>query len=282
MNDQAGRKPSRQPSQQAREQLDGQSDEQAGDWEQFPSFPDDQGLSLEELSQAYAQLISQGDDPYQVAPEKPTIPGDSLPESEDESWQGDQGEAEEPVELEGVQDDDPCAISPRSIFEAMLFVGHPDNVPLESQQVASLMRGVRVAEVDEMVRELNELYDVQQCPYRIRSVGAGYRLELREEFHPLRDKFYGRVKAAKLSQACVDTLAIVAYNQPITREQVERFRARPSGAVLAQLVRRQLLRIDRTTEEGKKVSRYVTTDRFLQVFGLESLDELPQGQDPED
>jgi segregation and condensation protein B len=246
------------------------------EWDHFQSLPDDHGLSLEELSRAYAELIARGDDPYQAAPDRQQIatasdqqPADELDDLEEEE------ERAGAVELE----DESCVISPRSILEAMLFVGHPENLPLESRHVAALMRGVRPAEVDEMVRELNAIYTAQRCPYVIRSVGAGYRLELRGEFHPLRDKFYGRVKAARLSQACIDTLAIVAYNQPVTRDQVEQFRSRPSGGVLSQLVRRQLLKIIRTTNDGRKVSHYVTTDRFLEVFGLESLGELPQDQE---
>lgn len=289
---------SREHGPQSRALREKSLDESLG-WDHVQAVPDDHGLSLLELSRAYAHLLHQGDDPYRAAPEKKQVPGPAgelateigISEAGTASDDGTSGPAvsvredddEDPggTLVGGVEDDEACAISPRSILEAMLFVGHPENQPLESEHVASLMRGVRASEVDDMVRELNELYDEQRCPYRIRSVGAGYRLELRDEFYPLRDKFHGRVKAAKLSQACIDALAIVAYHQPITREKVDGFRSRPSGAVLAQLVRRQLVQIVRTTQERKKVSHYVTTDRFLELFGLASLDELPQSQDPE-
>lgn len=237
--------------------------------EQFGAIPDDHGVSLEELSRAYAELISAGEDPYQAAPEKKVVPAEpaELPALEELT--------EEPAS------DEACAISPRSILEAMLFVGHPDNRPLESHEVAALMRGVRPAEIDEMVQELSALYEAEGCPYCIRSVGAGYRMELRREFYPLRDKFYGRVKAARLSQTVVDVLAIVAYNQPIRAEEIDRLRGRPSGGVLNQLVRRQLVEVERVVLDGKKVKQYTTTTRFLELFGLESLDELPQSQDVE-
>ncbi len=171
-----------------------------------------------------------------------------------------------------------CEVSPRTILEAMLFVGHPENQPLTSEQVASLMRGVRAQEIDELVVELNRSYDEEGCPYRIESVGAGYQLVLRDEFHSLRDVFYGRVKAAKLSQAAVDVLAIVAYKQPLTREEMDALRGRPSGSLLAQLVRRQLLRVERPHDKPR-TPRFWTTDRFLQLFGLESLRDLPSTPD---
>jgi segregation and condensation protein B len=171
-----------------------------------------------------------------------------------------------------------CDISPQSILEAMLFVGHPDNEPLTSQKVASYMRGVRPQEIDELIVELNQTYDEEGCPYHIASVGPGYQLALRDEFGALRDKFYGRIKAARLSQAAIDILAIVAYRQPLTREQVDRLRGKPSGAILTQLVRRELLGVERSTEKPR-TPRYHTTDRFLELFGLTSLQDLPKSPD---
>jgi segregation and condensation protein B len=238
---------------------------------EFPApAPDDRGISLEDLSQAYAQLLDSGHDPYEkIAPEE------TLPE-----WQDEEGDAESPAaEVEAEVDHQAaCSITPRSILEAMLFIGHPGNEPLTADKVASLMRGVRPREIHDLVLELNEIYDAEGCPYFVESIGAGYRLSLREEFGALRDKFYGRIKAAKLSQAVIDVLAIVAYKQPVTREEVDQLRGRPSGGILNQLVRRQLLRVDRPREKPR-VPRFSTTERFQQLFGLESLKDLPKSPD---
>jgi segregation and condensation protein B len=235
--------------------------------DQFESA-DDHGLSLEELSRAYAELIGGGNDPYEASAEE-------MAEAAEEAQQPADALADEPP-----AGDDACELSPRSILEAILFVGHPGNRPLESQEIAALMRGVPAHEVDEMVRELNAAYDAEHCPYTIRSRGAGYQLELRGEFHALRDKVYGRIRAARLTQAAIDVLAVVAYNQPLTREQVDEIRGKPSAAILAQLVRRQLVALKRITlEDKKRRTVYSTTERFLSLFGLSSLEELPQGQD---
>lgn len=236
---------------------------------------EDTGLPLDELTEAYAQLIARGHDPYEPLPDPEAGPSVFLEDEDSEEAEdaSDAADGEEAEEVAGVEA--ACEVSPQTILEAMLFVGHPENQPLSSEQVASLMRGVRAQEIDELVAELNRSYDEQGCPYCIESAGAGYRLVLRDEFHSLRDVFYGRVKAAKLSQAAVDVLAIVAYKQPLTREDVDALRGRPSGSLLAQLVRRQLLRIERPHDQPRK-PQFWTTDRFLQLFGLQSLRELPQ------
>ena len=160
----------------------------------------------------------------------------------------------------------------------MLFVGHPENEPLTSQTVAGLMRGVRPSEVDQLVEELNELYLEEDCPYHIEAVGAGYRLTVKDEYQAIRERFYGKIREAKLSQAAVDVLAVVAYRQPIGREAVDEIRKDAHGRLLNQLVRRQLLAVERTTEKPRQ-SLYRTTARFLELFGLHSLDELPHSQD---
>jgi segregation and condensation protein B len=238
----------------------------------FQNLPADRGLSLDELTKAYADLLGRGEDPYGELPDdEPTVelddePGDELP---DDGEGQDAMAAEAPEEVE---------ITPRSILEAMLFVGHPDNQPLTSERVASLMRGVCPREIDELVVELNEAYERQGCPYCVESVGAGYRMALREEFGSLRNNFYGKVKAAKLSQAAIDVLAIVAYKQPMTREQVDQLRGKPSGGLLSQLVRRELVRIERT-ETKPRLTHFYTTDRFLQLFGMDSLEDLPKSPD---
>jgi segregation and condensation protein B len=143
------------------------------------------------------------------------------------------------------------------------------------------MRGVTAEEIPDLVDQLNRRYAAGGYPYHVASEGAGYRLTLRREFWAIRNRFYGRIREARLSQAAIDVLAIVAYRQPIAAEQVNQHRGRPSSQLLTQLVHRRLLRIERSL--GKpRVARYATTDRFLEVFGLESLNDLPRSDDDMD
>ena len=225
---------------------------------QPPADDDDQGLSLEELGQAYAALLHQGADPYE-----PAAPAENAEP------------ADEPPRVLAGSDDAACQITPQSILEAILFVGHPLGDALTSEKIASLMRGVTPAEIDDLVVELNEAYAAEGRPYAIESAGAGYQLVLRPEFASLREHFYGKVREARLSQTAIDVLAIVAYNQPVTHDEIDRIRGRESGSLLAQLVRRDLIAIERPAER-KSRPLYRTTDRFLALYHLESLDDLPQ------
>jgi segregation and condensation protein B len=236
--------------------------------------PDDAGLSLEELGQAYAALMGKGADPYEATPAAEGVP--VVPTDEENAAAA---ATEEPLEVISGDDAAAAEVTPQTILEAMLFVGHPLGEPLASEQIASLMRGVRAAEIDELIQELNETYDRDGSVYRIANHGAGYRLELRGEWGPIRDRFYGRVKEARLSQSAVDVLAIVAYQQPITGEEVDKLRAKPSGGVLSQLVRRDLLQIERPAPKAPPL--YRTTSRFLDLFGLDELSDLPQSLEGE-
>ncbi|MDX1943870.1 MAG: SMC-Scp complex subunit ScpB [Pirellulaceae bacterium] len=229
--------------------------------------PDDQGLSLDDLGQAYAALLSQGADPYPQPFAEPSP-----------AQQSEMSALDEPLPVVEGQDDAACEITPKSILESMLFVGHPTGQPLASERIAALMRGVRAQEIDDLVRELNSEFAADGCPYTIASVDVGYQLVLKPEFAGLRDAFYGRVREAKLNQAAIDVLAIVAYQQPITQVEIERLRDKPTGAILSQLVRRDLLVLQRPAEKQAKPV-YRTTERFLDLFDLDELADLPRSQE---
>jgi segregation and condensation protein B len=90
------------------------------------------------------------------------------------------------------------------------------------------------------------------------------------------------MREARLSPAAIDVLALVAYRQPATKQEIDSIRGTESGHLLRQLVRRRLIDIVHRTEsllEKKREVSYGTTERFLELFGLKSLDDLPQTQD---
>ncbi len=229
-----------------------------------PSEASQQGVSLEALTAAFAQAMG-GD-----APQEP----DELqaePQPDDEI---------EPVDkdMTGEDDDVACPVCPSSILEAMLFVGRRDGRPLRVQEAADLMRGVEPGEIPGLVDTLNRRYRATGCPYEIQSERGGYRLALARPFYSMRDRFYGRIREARLSQAAIDVLAIVAYEQPLTAERITELRGKSSAHIVRQLVRRDLLRIVRPEEEPA-VAQYHTTDRFLRLFGLADLDDLPRSEE---
>jgi segregation and condensation protein B len=173
-----------------------------------------------------------------------------------------------------------CEINPRSVVEAILFVGRPDNGPFSARELAAAMRGCSPSEIAAAVVELNAIYERDGAPYQIVGSPSGYRLALRDEFGRMRNKFHGRIREAKLSRAALEVLSIVAYNQPTTGEEINRLRGIPSGAALATLVRLRLVQLDRPANDNE-LPRYTTTDRFLRLFGLESVAALPKSEDLE-
>ncbi len=180
-----------------------------------------------------------------------------------------------------IDDDKRVPVTPRTILEAMLFVGNPGNAPIRAETLSNLMRGVSVREVHELVEELNLHYESEGCPWVIQwfDTEQGYFLQLREEYFPLRENFYGKIRQARLSQAAIDVLALVAYEQPVTADEISEFRNAPSGQILAQLIRRQLISAQKMRRGTQFVTAYRTTERFLKLFELESLSDLPQSED---
>src|SRR5262245_12954470 len=139
--------------------------------------PDDQGLSLEDLGQAYAALLNKGADPY--AEEGGSRESRAPPRSGGRGSQGSGDRGQETADTEEEvtpvlrgADEAACEVTPQSILEAMLFVGHPTGEPMTSERIAGLMRGVRPAEIDDLVRQLNEEYEAEGAPYAILSAGA--------------------------------------------------------------------------------------------------------------
>jgi segregation and condensation protein B len=219
---------------------------------------------LSRLRAAFAQMLGAGSDAGSSTVADATMPNRNVARGETDHA---------PVH-------DPCEISPRSVVEAMLFVGRADGGPISAREMAAAMRGVSPAEIDAAAAELNAVYERDAAPYHIIGSAHGYRLVLRDEFGRMRDKFFGRLREAKLSPAAVEVLSIVAYSQPTTAEAVSELRGVPSGPALASLVRRKLVRIERPADRGEP-PHYSTTDRFLHLFGLENVAALPRSEELE-
>jgi segregation and condensation protein B len=168
-------------------------------------------------------------------------------------------------------------LHPREVIEAVLFVG---GHALTTRRL-SQMFGERETpgQIDHEIAELNSIYNAEGRPYQIDFGEGGYRLVLRPEFEPVRDSVFGAgPKDVKLSQDALEVLAFVAYRQPTTVEDLQEAGKEKAGGLVRQLLRRQLIALQRD-EQG--VVCYSTTPRFLDVFGLRSLDELPFPEDLE-
>jgi segregation and condensation protein B len=213
----------------------------------YYSFPidmdDDEAiLSFDKLREAFANLNSEAEDMNEKESLHP--PSSCLKPDFDEN-----GEAYESIDS---SEEEYCEISPRMIFEAMLFVGNRENKPLAAERAAGLMRNVSPEELVEIVQELNEKYARVNAPYHITCENDGYRMVLRPEFEAVRSRFYSKTRETKLSQGAIDVLAIVAYQQPITADEVQQIRKSASQAILQQLVRRGLIHAQKILNKKKK------------------------------
>jgi len=131
--------------------------------------------------------------------------------------------------------------------------------------------------VEELIDRLNRRYVNEHRPYEIRLGEGGHRLILKPEFEPIRNRVFGLgPKEVKLSQESLEVLALIAYQQPISKARLEQERPN-AGAVLRQLLRRELISLERG--ETKADVTYSTTSRFLEIFGLNTLDELPRAEE---
>jgi segregation and condensation protein B len=156
--------------------------------------------------------------------------------------------------------------------EALLFAA---DEPVTEREIASAI-GDRTARVRKALKEIAETCDIERRPWTPIQTAGGLRLATRPEYFPVLKKLRGRKVQRKLSPAALESLALVAYRQPLSRAEIEAVRGVGAGPVLRQLLERRLLKI---TGRGVGLGRpllYGTTDEFLNVFGLKSLDELPR------
>jgi segregation and condensation protein B len=167
---------------------------------------------------------------------------------------------------------------PAQVIEALLFVG---GQPLTAKAICGLLRDDFDADfVERAIEEINLRYSRQNRPYEIRPGEGGYRIVLRGEFEPLRNRVYGfGPKQVRLSQETLEILALVAYRQPIGRKKIEEIARRSAGSALRQLAERGLILLERPDGTPANEAHYRTSPRFLQLFGVARLDDLPQIED---
>ncbi len=157
-------------------------------------------------------------------------------------------------------------------LEALLFVADGALSIRKMVQNATLADN---AEVRRLLDELNAFYDADGSPFRIERVATGYQLLTRPAFASWLDKLHERQNELKLSSPAMETLTIVAYQQPIMRADIEAIRGVQCAEMLKQLMERGLVRICGEEDSLGRPYLYDTTKKFLELFGLRSLDELP-------
>lgn len=163
-------------------------------------------------------------------------------------------------------------------LEAVLFLAREPLGSRKLAQLAGLADGTRART---LVRTLNRLYDAEGSAFRIEEVAGGLQLMTRPKFARWLRRLHPPGVEVRLSGPVLETLAVVAYRQPVLRAEVEAIRGVQCGEVLRQLVEVDLVRVVGRSEELGRPLLYGTTKRFLQVFGLRSLEELAPLDTPE-
>jgi segregation and condensation protein B len=158
-------------------------------------------------------------------------------------------------------------------LEAVLFLSPQGIASRRAAKVAGL---ADATEVRTLIRELNQFYDSQLKAYRIEEVAGGYAIWTRARLAPWLRKLSYIPGDLHLGRSALETLAIVAYRQPILRAEIEAIRGVGTSEVLKQLMEMDLVRISGRSEDLGRPYLYGTTQRFLQMFGLRSADRLPR------
>ena len=173
----------------------------------------------------------------------------------------------------------PCtSISLEQRVEALVFASERPISESRMKTVLGIEDEDATKQIKEAIDSLNESYDKNARAFRIDRVAGGYRPLTREEFAPLVSRLHADRQQQKLSQAALETLSIIAYRQPVMRAEIEVIRGVACGEVLRSIMEKRLVKIVGRAEELGRPMLYGTTRDFLNIFGLASLDDLPDVQ----
>lgn len=164
----------------------------------------------------------------------------------------------------------------RQIVEAVLFAS---DAPLKADEIARADEALDEDRVEEALADLRRDYDESGRAFQIVEVAEGYQLLTRPDFAPYLERFDTVPRPSRLSGPALETLAIVAYRQPIGRIEVEYIRGVSSAGVIRSLQDRALIEVVGRGDGLGRPLLYGTTRRFLEHFGFRSLDQLPRPEE---
>jgi segregation and condensation protein B len=148
--------------------------------------------------------------------------------------------------------------------------------PLPARRLAEVAGLADAAEARARIDRLRELYDADGAAFQVEEIAGGYQLLTRPQYHPWLARLKRTGHELHLTPAAMETLAVIAYKQPIMRAEVEKVRGVATGEVVRQLMEKGLVRVVGRHDSLGRPQLYGTTKRFLQAFGLNSLKDLPE------
>ena len=160
-----------------------------------------------------------------------------------------------------------------SIVEALILAS-PE--PLPARKLAEMVRGLTPSGAGKAVAELNNRYMEAGCSFRVRELAGGFQFYIVPEFAGYVQELFARRRKMRLTRASLETMAIVAYRQPVTKAEIEHIRGVATDGVVHHLLEKKLITIRGRAKTVGKPLQYGTTDEFLKFFGLASLSDLPK------
>ena len=163
----------------------------------------------------------------------------------------------------------------RRVVLALLFAS-PDALSLTRLAEAA---GLSLSEARNSLEEIRSWIEEQKLPFQAEEMGGGFRLLSLKEFEPYVRRLQKVRKQDRLSQPALETLAIVAYRQPIIKAEVEAIRGVQVGPILRSLIEKRLIKVEGRAKVPGHPLQYATTQNFLDRFGMKNLEELPTLQE---
>ena len=163
-----------------------------------------------------------------------------------------------------------------SVIEAVLFAS---DEPLSAARLCDISGAGGVRPIRKHIEDLNAAYTANNNAFRIEEIAGGYQMLTLSVYNVWLRKLLRVRDDSKLSQAAVETLAIIAYKQPIMRADIEAIRGVTAGEMIRSLIYKGLVKVVGRAEVIGRPMLYGTTKKFLEVFGLKSLKDLPKAEE---
>lgn len=166
-----------------------------------------------------------------------------------------------------------------SVIEALIFASSD---PMSWEKISAIIKEsedeleLNETVIKRIIDQLNERFEQNDLSFRIEKTGGGYTFVTQPRYHPWLSIYQHENAYRRLSQPAIETLAIVAYRQPITKPEVDSIRGVDSGYILRQLLEKLLVKVSGRADSVGKPLLYKTTTHFLKHFGINSVDELPK------
>ena len=193
---------------------------------------------------------------------------------DNEEQEEDEAAGKAPVEpLQDTYVVDDVEVTLLSVIESILFAS---DEPLTPNRIVKILEAGSVKQVRQCIKQLNEKYEQDASAFRIERIAGGYQMMTLNAYNFWLKKLVKVRTDNKLSQAAMETLAIIAYKQPVIRADVEAIRGVSSGEMIRSIMYKGMVKITGRAEILGRPMLYGTTKKFLDAFGLNSLKDLPK------